>query len=70
MVNNDRDGYRACPDEASDFVRWTEEGPTEVMGVVGDGDPPCAARHEDDVDWLIELYHFSIGVCLKVHRAG
>ena len=40
----------ACPDEASNFVRWTEKGPTEIMGVVEDGDPFCAARHEDDVD--------------------
>ena len=70
MVDNDGDGYRACPDEASNFVRWTEEGPTKIMGVVEDGDPLCAACHEDDVEGLIELRHFLVGVCLKVHRAG
>jgi len=44
VVNNDGYGYNACSDEASDFVRWTEEGPTEVMGFVEDGDRPCASR--------------------------
>ena len=70
MVNNDRDGYRACPNEASIFVRWTEEGPTKIMGVGEDGDPLCAARKEDDVEGLIELLHFFVEVSLKVHCAG
>ncbi len=70
MVDNDGDGYRACQDKASDFVCWTEEGPTKIMGVVEDGDPLCAACHEDDVEGLIELRHFFVGVCLKVHCAG
>jgi hypothetical protein len=70
MVDNDRDGYRACPDKASNFVRWTEEGPTKIMGVVEDGDPLCAACHNDDVEGLIELCHFFVGICFEVHRAG
>ena len=70
MVDNDGDGYRVCPDEASDFVRWTEEGPTKIMGVVEDGDPPCAVRHEDNVEGLIELRHFFVGVCFEVHCIG
>ncbi len=69
MVNNDGDGYRACPDKASDFVCWVEEGPTEIMGVVEDGDPPFAAHYEDDVEGLIELCHFFVGVCFEVHHA-
>ena len=40
MVDNDGDRYRACPNKASDFVHWTEEGPTKVMGVVEDSDAP------------------------------
>ena len=32
LVDNDGDGYRACPDEASDFVCWAEEGPSNVVG--------------------------------------
>ena len=40
------------------------------MGVVEDGDPLCAARHEDDVEGLIELRHFFVGVCFEVHRIG
>ena len=70
MVDNDGYGYRACSDEASDFVCWTEEGPTKVMGVVEDGDRPCASRHKDNVEGLIELCHFFVGICLKVHRAS
>ena len=58
MVDNDGYGYRACSDEASDFVCWTEEGPTKVMGVVEDGDRPCASRHKDNVEGLIELCYF------------
>ena len=38
------------------------------MGVVEDSDPPCAARHEDNVEGLIELRHFFIGVCFNYHR--
>jgi hypothetical protein len=38
------------------------------MGVVEDGDPLCAARHEDDVEGLIELRHFFVEVCFEVHR--
>ena len=70
MVDNDGYGYRACSDEASGFVRWTEGCPTEVIGVVEDGDRPCAGRHEDNVEGLIELCHFFVGVRLEVHRAG
>ena len=70
MVGNDGDGYRACPNEASDFVRWLEEGPTKMMGVVEGSDPPCAARHKDDNEGLIELRHFLVGVHFEVHRAG
>ena len=65
MVNNDRDGYRACPNEASIFVRWTEEGPTEIMGVGEDGDPLCATRNEDDIEGLIELLHFLLEFASK-----
>ena len=65
MVDNDGDGYRACQDKASDFVCWTEEGPTKIMGVVEDGDPLCAACHEDDVEGLIELHHFLLEFALK-----
>ncbi len=44
VVNNDGDKQRAC---------WAEEGPSEVAGVVEDGDPPCAVRHEDNVEGLM-----------------
>jgi hypothetical protein len=62
MVDNDGDGYRACSDKASDFDRWTEEGPTS--------DPLCAARHKDDVEGLIELRHFFVGVCFDFHSVS
>ena len=65
MADNDGEGCRACPNEASDFVCWTEEGPTKIMGVVEDGDPLCAARHEDDVERLIELSHFLLEFASK-----
>ena len=55
MVNNVGYGYRACSNEASSFVCWMEESPTGVMGVVEDGDHPCASHHEDSVEGLIEL---------------
>ena len=47
-----------------------QRSPTEIMGVVEDGDPPCAACDRDDVEGLIELHHFFVGVCFRVHRAS
>ena len=44
--------------------------PPKLWGLWRNGDPPCAVRHEDNVEGLIELRHFFVGVCLKVHRAG
>ena len=40
------------------------------MGVVEDGDPPCAVCHEDNIEGLIELRQFFVVVPLEVHRAG
>ena len=47
--------------------------PTLFVGrrrVPEDGGPPCAVCHEDNVEGLIELCHFFVGVRLEVHRAG
>jgi len=65
VVDNDGYGYRACPDEASNFVHWTEEGPTKIMGVVKDGDLPCAVCHEDNIEGLIEMINFLLDFVSK-----
>jgi hypothetical protein len=70
MVNNDGDGCRARPDEASHFVCGAEEGSTEVMEIVEDGDLPCAVHHEKKTVGLVEPCHFYVEVCFEVHRAS
>jgi hypothetical protein len=37
---------------------------------VEDGDIPRAVCHEEEIVGLVELSHFHIGVCFKVHCAG
>ena len=47
-----------------------EEGLAKVVGVVEDDDPPGVVCNKDDVEGLIELHHFFVGICLEVHCAG
>jgi hypothetical protein len=70
MVNNDRDGCRARPDEASHFVCGAEEGSTKVMEIVEDDDLPCAVCHEEKTIGLVEPHHFYVEVCFEVHCTG
>ncbi len=67
MVNNDGDGCRARPNEASHFVCGAEEGFAKVMEIVEDGDLPHADCHKEKTVGLVEPHHFYVKVCFKVH---
>ncbi len=70
VVNNDRESRGSFPDKSSHFVRGTKEGSAKVVGVVEDGDLPCAVCHEKKIVGLVELCHFQLGGCFEVHRAS
>ena len=70
MIEDNRGGIRASPDEASHFVGGAKECPPNIVGVVDDGDFLQVVCHKEETKVLVELRHFYVKICLELHRAS
>ncbi len=67
MIEDNGGGIWACPDEASHFAGGAKECPPKIVGVMDDGDIFWVVCHEEETKGLIEVHHFYVKICFKVH---